>query len=475
MDTPICDFIRRYAASGTARLHMPGHKGVPFLGCEPLDITEISGTDTLISDSEANAAALFGSARTVYSAGGSSQCVRAMVYLAVTTLCKVEGLSARETDAAAFVRDSSSFLGNRASSSGARPVIAAARNAHKSLLYAAALCDAEIAWLWPEEASAGLCTCPVTAEQVSRTLDSLSHAGRSAAAVYVTSPDYLGGVQDIAALSEAAHGYGVPLLVDNAHGGYLKFLPETYGIYAHPLDRGADLVCDSAHKTLPVLTGGAYLHVSRDAPPSFRENAGTAMELFASTSPSWLILASLDNCNRYIADGYPDRLAKAVERLDVLRARLRENGWTVRESDPLRITLQGDGPAIADRLRRGGVEWEYADRDFLVLMATPENPPGDLDRAAAALGRCSLPAPRPNTPPLSAPPPVQGEAVLTPRQALFAPHERVRVEDAVGRICGAPAVSCPPAVPIAVSGERIPPEAVEAFRYYGIREVDVVA
>ena len=89
MNTPIADFVRAYAASGCARLHMPGHKGRPFLGCEALDVTEIAGADELygaagiIAQSEKNAGALFGSGRTFYAAEGSSQCIRAMLALAV--------------------------------------------------------------------------------------------------------------------------------------------------------------------------------------------------------------------------------------------------------------------------------------------------------------------------------------------------------------------------------------------------------
>ncbi len=95
MTTPIVDFfVRQYARSGTSRLHMPGHKGQPFLGCEAWDITEIKGADELyeaegiIARSEANATALFGTARTYYSTEGSSQCIRAMLALALRGLPK---------------------------------------------------------------------------------------------------------------------------------------------------------------------------------------------------------------------------------------------------------------------------------------------------------------------------------------------------------------------------------------------------
>ena len=140
MNTPVADFVRRYAESGTARLHMPGHKGRPFLGCEPLDLTEIPGADALfeasgiLAESEANAGALFGSGRTGYSTEGSSHAIRAMLYLAVT---------------------------NRPAGSSA--TVVAARNVHRAFVSAAALLDLEVVWLWPEE-SRSLCGCPVSVE-----------------------------------------------------------------------------------------------------------------------------------------------------------------------------------------------------------------------------------------------------------------------------------------------------------------------
>ena len=434
MKTPIADFVRRYAALDIARLHMPGHKGNPLfpLGCERLDITEVAGTEGLIEESEANAAALFGSAATLYATGGASQCVRAMVYLAL--------------------------LGRPA---GTPPLLLAARNAHKSFLYAAALCGAEVVWLFGED-RASLCECKITPEALERALQSLS---APPAGVYVTSPDYLGNLADIAGLSAVCEKYDAPLLVDNAHGAYLKFLPRSL----HPLDLGAAACCDSAHKTLPALTGGAYLHISRKAPPAFPENARAALDLFGSTSPSWLTLASLDLCGRALAEGFPARLAETVSRLEALRAELRAKGWQVGDSDPLRLTLRGEGRDIAARLRAGGVEPEYADRDFCVLMASPDTPPADLSRAAAALGRNGRPIP-----PLPSLPPGKCERVCSIREALLSPRERVPASAAVGRICGAPAVSCPPAVPVAAAGERVSAETAALLDYYGIGEIEVL-
>lgn len=439
MNTPVADFVQRYAKAGTARLHMPGHKGRCFLGCEPWDITEIHGADALyeaegiLAESEQNAAALFGSQRTCYSTEGSSQCIRAMLYLAVAA-------------------------------NGSHTVVAA-RNVHRAFVSAAALLDLEIRWLWPEE-SRSLCGCPISPAQLEETLHSLPEPP---AAVYLTSPDYLGGMAEIPALAQVCHQHGTLLLVDNAHGAYLRFLQPSL----HPLDLGADLCCDSAHKTLPVLTGGAYLHLSPTAPAQLAPLAKSALGLFGSTSPSYLTLASLDLCNRYLAEGYPQRLAEAVERLAELRERLTAAGWRVEPSDPLRVTVAAPrgvtGQELAGQLRRQGVECEYADRDFLVLMATPENTPEELAQAAAALGQCPGEA---NPPQL---PLARGERACSIRQAAFAPRETVDAAHSLGRVCGLPTVGCPPAIPIAVSGERITPEALALFAYYGIEQVEVLA
>ena len=441
MRTPIVDFIRDYREKNTVCFHMPGHKGNPVLGVEQWDITEVAGADSLyeadgiIAESESNAAALFGAQRTFYSTEGSSQCIRAMLYLAQVN----RGPERANT-------------------------ILAARNVHKAFVYAAALLDFQVQWLWPQESSS-VCSCPVTPEQVEQTLRAMP---QPPAAVYVTSPDYLGQMADIQGLAEVCHSNGTILAVDNAHGAYLHFLDKPL----HPLDLGADLCCDSAHKTLPVLTGGAYLHISKRLPSFWCEKGKAALALFGSTSPSYLTLASLDACNRYLAGDYPARLAGFVARLDALKAQLRAVGWSIPESEPLKLTIQGfagcSAPQLAEHLRRHGMECEYADRDFLVLMLTPENDV-HLERLEDALKElspqsCAL---------IELPLPVT-EQVVSIRTAVFAPAEVIPVEQAEGRICAAPLVACPPAIPIVVSGERITREAIKLFQYYGIQTVEVL-
>lgn len=469
MTTPIVDFVRSYAKSGTSRLHMPGHKGQKLLGFEDADITEIKGADELyeaegiIAESEANATKLFGTAHTYYSTEGSSQCIRAMLCLAL-----------------------------QAAPAGQRPVLLAARNAHKALLYAAALLDFDIEWLWPApEAAGALCSCPVTAGQLEQALERLSGQGRTPFGVYVTSPDYLGGMQDIAALSKVCDAYGVPLLVDNAHGAYLNFL---VGGSKHPMALGAAMCCDSGHKTLPVLTGGAYLHLGLKAPVQDETAVRNALALFGSTSPSYLILQSLDRCNRYLSEGYPLRLYSCCGQLTRLRRVLNEAAAAAGSKlslavddparEPLKLTLDAaalglTGTALAEALRKYAIECEYADPRYVVLMFTPENPAQDYDRleeavaavCAALPGVPECPEPEGDTFTALA---AEAEPVCSVRAAVFAPQQTIPAAEALGRVCAMPTVSCPPAIPIVVSGERVGPAAIELFARYHVETVAVI-
>ena len=414
---------------------MPGHKGRGILGCESLDITEIRGADDLyhpegiLARSEENASRLFG-CRTVYSAEGSSLAIRAMLYLAYTR-------------------------------SGCKGRCLAGRNAHKSFLHTAVLLDFPISWLW---AGDSYLSCPVTAETVEAAI--LAEKEKPFAGC-LTSPDYLGNLAPVGEIASVCHRHGVPLLVDNAHGAYLKFLPRSL----HPMDLGADLCSDSAHKTLPVLTGGAYLHMG---PDWTAEEAKAAMALFGSTSPSWLILQSLDGANPAM-ERLPGDIAALAPHIAALKGALLAHGFALVGAEPLKITVHAakfgySGEEMAEILEKQGIFCEFADGDFLVFMLTPRNTPEELDRLRAAL--CALPrGVRQEEPPIAL---ARPKAACTPRQAAFAPRETIPVENSLGRILALANVSCPPAVPIVMCGEEIDEAAREALCRCGIEEVTVI-
>ncbi len=442
MSTPICDFVKKYINSSPVRLHMPGHKGKSCLGFEPFDITEIDGADDLmlpsgiIAESEAEASRIFGS-HTFYSAGGSTLCIQVMLYL----------------------------IAQHAAQCGKKPSILAGRNAHKAFVNACALLDIDIEWIYPEECDSYI-SCTIPAEAVSERL-----ANRpDIAAVYITSPDYLGNIQDIAAIAAVCHRHKVLLAVDNAHGAYLKFLPESL----HPIDLGADICCDSAHKTLNVITGGAYLHVSHLAPKPICDNAKPAFSVFGSSSPSYLILQSLDAANASF-DDFRVRLCAMLTKLKELKSALTEHGFSLSGDEPMKMcinpkTFGYTGNEIAAILKAAGIYIEFCDLDNVVLMFSPWNEQHELDKLLNTL--CSVKrkdailTPPPRTP--------KAERILSPRSAILSPAERIDVKNSLGRISAAAAIGCPPAIPIVIMGERINEDAIKCFEYYGIDSCMVV-
>lgn len=442
MKTPVYNFVKKYANSDGVRLHMPGHKGVGDI--EKYDITEVVGADSLyeadgiILESEKNAGELF-SANTFYSAEGSSLSIRAMLYLALL-YGKKRGLP---------------------------PKILAVRNVHKSFVSAVGLLGIEAEWLCSEKRASYL-SSEVDAAMVDA---ALRNEKQLPIAVYITSPDYLGAVAPIAKIAEVCHKHGVLLIVDNAHGAYLKFLKPSM----HPIDLGADICCDSAHKTLPVLTGGGYLHISKKAPSELSENAKDALALFGSTSPSYLILASLDRANEYISDGYSEKLAYFLSKIDTLKRRLSDCGYLLFGNEPLKITIIAkeygySGYELSQILNEKGVVAEFCDPDYLVLMLTPDNTDRDLKRLCSAL----LSIPKREKISTEPPKPPMPKRAIGIREAILSEKETVLAKESRGRVLSAVTVGCPPAVPIAVSGEVIDEACIEAFGYYGVDEVSVV-
>ncbi len=444
MKTPIYDFVKKYAKSDTSRFHMPGHKGHGPLGIESFDITEVEGADVLysadgiISESENNATELFGTAHTFYSAEGSSLSIKAMLALACSK------------------------------SRSGRPLILAARNVHKAFVYAAALLDFDIEWIYPCEPT-HLCACRLTSGDVEA---AILASAKIPTALYLTSPDYLGVCADIESISKVCRRHGVLLLVDNAHGAYLNFLEES----RHPIALGADMCCDSAHKTLPVLTGGGYLHISKGADSELLTFARNTLSVFASTSPSYLILESLDICNAYIADGYSEKLQATVCKVEKIKKSLTSLGISVFDGEPLKITISPrsvgyTGIELADYLRSNKIECEFADDEYTVLMVSVSNTDTDLERLTRAFENLEKKSPLKHCVPFEA---EARECRVRVREAVFAPREVIPASASVGRILASPTVSCPPAVPIVVSGEIITERDVEVFARYGITDVEVV-
>ena len=440
MSTPLMDAIRRYADRHTARFHTPGHAAA---GKSPaakvsdwisFDVTEVPGLDSLyeahdcIEKAEILASKVFGSALTVFSAGGCTLAVQTMLFLAAA-----QGRSKK---------------------------ILLARNAHVSVYRTCALLGLEPYYLVPDARDANRITPAVLKEAVEKCPD--------ACACLVTSPDYYGVISDISGLARICHSAGILLLVDNAHGAHLGFFDR------HPLAFGADITADSAHKTLPVLTGGAYLHIRSSVPFADRSTVKTAMSYFGSTSPSYPILASLDLAREWAETRGKPAFTQLYNTVEKMREKLSQRDFLPipGETDPVRLVIDsGDqGTYNGDVFRKYGVEPEFCDRRYTVLLPTPFHTSGDFERMEKAF--CELH--RNHTACLEIGESLLPEPVLSLRDAMFAPAVEVSVNQAIGRIAAGMAVPCPPGVPLLVPGEKISYVMAERLKNSGISRVKVI-
>ncbi len=453
MKTPIFDFVKKYSDENYIRFHMPGHKGENFLGFEHLDITEINGADNLFSpeddgiikQSEENATKIFNTQQSFYSANGSTACIGAMLYLA-----KINEIQKGDED-----------------------IVLAARNAHKAFISSCALLNLTPEWLYPnDENFTSICRCEISKESL---YDKLKSMKKKPIAVFITSPDYLGNIADIKGLSAVCKEFNVPLLVDNAHGAYLKFLQPSL----HPMDNGASMCCDSAHKTLPVLTGGAYLHINKNLNADYISSAKVGLSLFSSTSPSYLILSSLDLCNKFLSADYKTNLINYVKVVDDLKVQLSKMDINILDTEPLKLVIDCkamniNAEQIAEALRSKKIEVEFCDKDYIVFMFSLQITFEKINMLKNALidifnnRKLYL---KQHQEDLKI---EKGEGVLSIKNAMFSLQEKISIKDAENRICANLSVACPPAIPIVISGEKITKEHIKLFEYYDIQEVFVV-
>ena len=440
MKTPIVSFLKSYQEKSPVRMHMPGHKGTGILGFEGMDLTEIYGADELfaadgiIKESEQNASSLFG-CPTYYSTQGSTLCIQ--------TICTI--------------------LCQDAKSKGKKPKILAGRNAHRSFIHAAALLDFEIEWLY---GNSDYLSCKINAKDLEKKI-----VENNPTAVYLTNPDYLGNLLDIKSLASICKKHDVLLAIDNAHGAYLRFLKDSL----HPIDLGADLCCDSAHKTLPVLTGGAYLHLSDSLNQVWKNDVKHFMEYFSSTSPSYLIMASLDAANDVLDTTFKKSLSECIQRVDGLKNALIQHGYTILSGEPMKITISTKefgytGNEIANLLMECDIYPEFYDSDYIVLMPSPYNTKDDFERLQKCLCGIERKSILVNKPPKLE----QSKKAMNVRQALFAPSMTLDVSKSLGQVCSSVTVSCPPAILPVIPGEVISESSIEVMKYYGIETVRVV-
>ena len=455
---PYLDAVVAYAFRGTARYHVPGHKGGP--GADP-GLRKAIGLDALAADvpqdihgidlgpsptpyerAERLAAEAFGAARSWFLTNGATQ--------GNHTLCLALAP-----------------LGTR---------IVAQRNSHASVVDGLVLSGGLPSFVAPEyDAERGITHC-VTPEA----LEAALRDAPDARAAFIVSPTYFGMAADIAGLAEVAHAAGVPLIVDQSwgpHFGFNEALPPT------ALSQGADTMLTSTHKIAGSLTQSAMLHVAHGAlvdPGAIAR----ALRLLRSTSPSSLLIASLDSARRQLALHGEQLLFETLEAIEVARAKLETipgiqlvdaslvGQMGVAGYDPLRIVLDVRGTGrtgyeIADALRRSyDVHVELPMQATIVFIvglgesvAALRRLAGDVEETVKRLAEPGATAPI--IPPVTS---LQNEVALPPREAFLGAAELVGVDDAVGRISCESIASYPPGVPALLPGERISAETVTYLR-----------
>ncbi len=484
--------LLKYSAHGMSSFHTPGHKNAFFEDLYRLDYTELSATDDLykpkksILETEKKASKIFNSGCSLISASGCTLCIKAMIAL----FCKY------------------------------RSKVICSRMIHRSAIHAMAILDLKPLFLIPRLDANKNFYEQITSHEIEKLLDKNKN---DVGAVYITSPDYYGSIADVANISRVCKKYNVPLLVDNAHGSHLAFLSSNY----HPLSLGADATADSLHKTLPVLTGGALLHLKDK---SLYNRAKYWMEFFGSSSPSFPIMASIDICLDWIKNKGKTEFLKLEEKtrdikktaktcgIDVLYSRAdhlteiskpifcgslknKENDSTdyvncsssenikddhelLREAyknatlcDPIRICFNVNsvgltGSECAKLFRKNKVEPEFYDKSFIVFIPTPLNTDEDFFRLADAI-RC--------LPKRGLVHKKETEISFCNRkigcslyEAVFKfASEKIATHLTVGRIATRAENICPPGIPIIIPGEIITKNAVNAMVSKGIDEVYV--
>lgn len=443
---PLIAAATRHLARQRARFHTPGHKGGRFadpavkrlLGAAlRADLTELPGLDQLhaptgpIAAAEALAAEACGADRTRFLVGGASAGVIAALIAAA----------------------------------GPGDQVILPRHSHRCAVAALVLSGAEPVWLESLVDPDRLVPCGPTPAQLA---DALSRAPR-AKAVFVTYPTYHGLAPDLGTLAALAHGRGLAVVVDEAHGSHFGLHP---ALPAPALRLGADVCVQSWHKTLPALTGAAVLHLRGPRVPAERVDA--ALGWIQTSSPSYLKLLSLDGARRAVAFAGERRMRRLLAVAEAARRGLNRIagvrcwetdrlGPGVAAVDPTKLLFScaergWDGWAVQVALHRRGVALELGEGHYALALLTLADRAADVQALVAAVAglRPRRRRPRPASLPTRLPTPV-----LPPRAAALAGHEIVPLRAAVGRVAGGTVSVTPPGLPAVCPGERIDADVVE--------------
>ncbi len=460
--TPLLQAVTDLIETDPAYFKVPGHrldKGIcprwtDRVGTEifAYDVTETPLTDDLhspegaIREAQGLLSALYGADRSFFLVNGSTCGNEAMIL-------------------------SAAFEGGK---------IMVARNAHKSALMGLILSGAEPVYVMPEMIADWAVQGAVTPDAVRKGFE--EHP--DCRALFLVSPSYYGICSDLEAIAEICHAHDALLLVDEAHGGHVYFHDR---LPMGALEAGADVCVQSMHKVTGALTQSAVLHIRHHGVGEAALNRiAQDLQLVQSTSPSYLLMISLD-CARYeLAANGRQMMEKALRLAEYARERIGKiAGFCCMEgdrTDRTRLVISARGIGLTGYmlekmlLEEYAVHVELSDCENVLAVVTYANEMRDMDRLVAACkdisGKCV------RRPALQRPPERDGypafpeipRQVMTPRQAYFSEMKTIRWQEAAGQIAGQMIAPYPPGIPVICPGERISQEVwdyIERFRTDG--------
>jgi len=453
-ETPIFSVLKDvYAARGVIPFHVPGHKqgvGVEsefynFMGPNPfkIDVTIFEMVDGLHNPKSHIKRALeltadaYGAKESFFCVNGTSGAIQAMIMSTVRAGDK----------------------------------ILVPRNTHKSVNAGVILSGAQPVYMEPEIDQENGIAHGVSPETVERTLKE----NPDASAVLIINPTYYGVATDLKKIVELVHSYDIPLLVDEAHGPHLRFANGDLPLSA--MEAGADACAQSTHKIIGAMTQGSILHVQGD-----RINYGKmrqVLSLLQTTSPSYILLASLDCARKQIALEGKELIASAVKKAEYLREEVnkvkgfRSLGREVLDGkgrfsfDPTKIAITARELGLTGyQLERifvdkYNIQPELSDFYNVLLVTTIGDTDESIEAVIAAIKDISAGTKDRDAVPQFKDIPAIPEMEQIPREAFFSEKTRKRMEDAIGDISGEFIMAYPPGIPILCPGERITEEVID--------------
>lgn len=442
----------KYSNEGYYPMHMPGHKrNIKLCNFEnpfTVDITEIEGFDNLheasgiLAEGMKRCKELYGSEHTHYLVGGSSSGI-------------LTGISACTTK------------GDR---------VLVSRNSHKSVYHALYLNELIPEYIYPDiipDFNINGAISPAEVEESIRKQSDIK-------LVIITSPTYEGIVSDVKAIAEVTHKYGIPLLVDEAHGAHLGF-HENFPVSS--ISSGADIVIHSIHKTLPAFTQSALIHINGNL-VNYSE-IKRYLSIYQSTSPSYVLMAGIDQCinllknrgkelfntfSRHLEEFY--FRASALKYLSVLTKEFVVDGGGY-GFDPSKILISVKytnftGKDLYDLLLdRYKIQMEMVSLEYVLGMTSIADTKEGFSRLIEALEEidkeCKLNYVNEQ---LTLKNTIAPDIIMTCHKAYESDTEVIPLLISGERIAGEYVYLYPPGIPLLVPGERIQPKLIEQITMF---------